>query len=197
MPDGRIHLIAGLGNPGDGYARTRHNAGFMVADRVAETHGIAWKTGRSGADFGRGRIRGFDVVLVKPMTYMNRSGPPLRRVADYFRIRCEEMLVVYDDMDLAFGRLKIMEKGGHGGHKGVKSIMDAFGGGDFSRLRVGVGRPRAGQEATDHVLRRFDETERPVLNELVDRAGEAAVTVLCNGTVEGMNRFNDRRTQLS
>ncbi|MCG6893370.1 MAG: aminoacyl-tRNA hydrolase [Desulfobacteraceae bacterium] len=197
MANGLIRLIAGLGNPGSAYAQTRHNAGFMVVDALAEQYGIPWKSSRYDAAFGRGRVEGCDVLLVKPMAYMNRSGPPLRRVADYFRIQCGEMLVVYDDMDLAFGRVKIMEKGGHGGHKGVKSIMDAFGGGDFPRLRVGVGRPQPGQEATDHVLRRFDEAQQAVLGELIGRASEAAVTVLCNGTVEGMNRFNDKRMQMS
>lgn len=95
MPNGRVRLIAGLGNPGSVYAQTRHNAGFMVVDTLAEQYGISWKAGRSDVVFGRGRVNGRDVWLVKPMAYMNRSGPPLRRVADYFRIRCEEMLVVY------------------------------------------------------------------------------------------------------
>lgn len=135
-----MHLVAGLGNPGAEYAGTRHNAGFMALDLLAAAHGIDVQRRKFDVVFGRGRIRGVEVVLAKPQAYMNRSGPPLRQLADFFRIQSEAMVVVHDDIDLAFQRLKIKEKGGDGGHKGIRSIIDAFGGGQFARVRLGVGR---------------------------------------------------------
>jgi len=127
------------------------------------------------------------------MAYMNRSGPQVQNIARYFRILCEDMLVVHDDIDLAFGRLKIKEKGGDGGHKGVRSIIDAFGGGDFTRLRIGVGRPEVDGNAADYVLGKFTLEEKKVLSQIITAARDAVVTILCKGTKEGMNRFNNRR----
>ncbi|MBW2449966.1 MAG: aminoacyl-tRNA hydrolase, partial [Deltaproteobacteria bacterium] len=113
--------------------------------------------------------------------------------AGYFRILCGDILVVHDDIDLEFGRLKIKEKGGDGGHKGVRSIIDAFGGGDFTRLRIGVGRPGFGGDAADYVLGKFTLEERQMLSHIITTAKDAIVTTLCKGTKEGMNRFNDKR----
>jgi PTH1 family peptidyl-tRNA hydrolase len=127
------------------------------------------------------------------MAYMNRSGPQVQKIASYFRILCKGILVVHDDIDLAFGRLKIKEKGEDGGHKGVRSIIDAFGGGDFTRLRIGIGRPEAGNGAADYVLGKFTLEERNVLSQIITAAKDAVVTTLCKGTKEGMNRFNNKR----
>ncbi|MBW2248493.1 MAG: aminoacyl-tRNA hydrolase, partial [Deltaproteobacteria bacterium] len=115
----------------------------------------------------------------------------------YYRILSEDMLVVHDDIDLAFGRIKIKEKGGDGGHKGVRSIIDAFGGGDFVRLRMGVGRPEAGISAADYVLGKFTIKEKKVLHRIITEARDAVGTILCKGTKEGMNRFNDKRIVIS
>ena len=193
MPQRRLRMVVGLGNPGETYAKTRHNTGFMVVDKLSDAFSIALDKQKFDARFGIGFINGVKIVLAKPMAYMNRSGPQVQNVAGYFRILCEDMLVVHDDIDLAFGRLKIKEKGGDGGHKGVRSIMDAFGGGDFTRLRIGVGRPEADENAADYVLGKFTLEEKKVLSQIITAARDAVVTILCKGTKEGMNRFNDKR----
>jgi PTH1 family peptidyl-tRNA hydrolase len=193
MPQRQLRLVVGLGNPGETYSKTRHNAGFMVVDKVSDAFSIALEKQKFDTRFGIGSVDGVRIVLAKPMAYMNRSGPQVQNIAGYFRILCEDMLVVHDDIDLAFGRLKIKEKGGDGGHKGVRSIIDAFGRGDFTRLRVGVGRPDAKNDAADYVLGKFTLEERKVLSQIITAAKDAIVTILCKGTKEGMNRFNDKR----
>ena len=196
MPQRRLRLVVGLGNPGETYSKTRHNAGFMVVDKISDAFSIAFEKQKFDARFGIGSVDGIKIVLAKPMAYMNRSGPQVQNIARYFRILCEDMLVVHDDIDLAFGRLKIKEKGGDGGHKGVRSIIDAFGGGDFTRLRIGVGRPEAGGNAADYVLGKFTLEEKKVLSQIITAARDAVVTILCKGTKEGMNRFNDKRISI-
>lgn len=193
MPQRRLRLVVGLGNPGETYSKTRHNAGFMVVDKVSDDFSIPLEKRKFDARFGIGLVDGVKTVLAKPMAYMNRSGPQVQKIAGYFRILCEDILVVHDDIDLAFGRLKIKEKGGDGGHKGVRSIIDAFGGGDFTRLRIGVGRPDVENGAADYVLSKFSLEERKVLSQIITAARDAIVTTLCKGTKDGMNRFNDKR----
>jgi PTH1 family peptidyl-tRNA hydrolase len=190
MSANRLRLVVGLGNPGNTYENTRHNAGFMVADQIAQDFNIALDKTKFDAVYGRGFIEDVDVLMVKPMAFMNRSGPPLQKLAHYFRIRGEDMLVIHDDIDLAFGRIKIKEKGGHGGHNGIRSIMEAFGGGDFARLRIGVGRSEAEGNVTDHVLGRFSHDQAEVVARIIAAARDAVVTVLCEGTKVGMNAFN-------
>jgi len=197
MPQKCVRLVVGLGNPGNTYKRTRHNVGFMVLDQIAEDFSIALVKQKFDTVFGRGSVDGVEVVLAKPMAFMNRSGPQVQKIARYYRILSEDMLVVHDDIDLAFGRIKIKEKGGDGGHKGVRSIIDAFGGGDFVRLRIGVGRPEAGINAADHVLGKFSLKEKKVLHRIITEARDAVVTILCKGAKEGMDRFNDKRIVIS
>ena len=197
MSQKRPQLVIGLGNPGDNYKKTRHNAGFMVVDRIAEACSILFNKTKFDTLFGRGSIEGIDVVLAKPMAYMNRSGPLLLKLTNYFRISSEDMLVIHDDIDLAFGRLKIKEKGGDGGHKGIRSIIDAFNKDDFPRLRFGIGRgnglPGARVDVTDHVLGRFSADEQMILNQIIDRAMNETITILCKGIKESMNIFNNKR----
>lgn len=193
MPDKRVCLVAGLGNPGDTYARTRHNSGFMTVDALSEEFSIPLEKKKFEAVYGRGTINGVDVVLAKPMAYMNRSGPPVQNLSNYFRVLREDVLIIYDDIDLVFGRLKINVKGGHGGHKGIKSIIDSFGGDDIPRLRIGVGRSESGISISDYVLGRFSDDEKEDLDRMIKTARDAAVTILCDGITEGMNRFNDKR----
>ncbi len=193
MPDKRVCLIAGLGNPGDTYARTRHNSGFMAVDALSEEFSIPVEKKKFEAVYGRGTINGIDVVLAKPMAYMNRSGPPVQNLSNYFRVLRKDLLVIYDDIDLAFGRLKINVKGGDGGHKGIRSIIDSFGGDDIPRLRIGVGRSGSGISVSDYVLGRFSDKEKEDLDRMIKTARDAAVTILCDGITEGMNRFNDKR----
>lgn len=192
MPEQRVHLVAGLGNPGQTYADTRHNAGFLAIDALADKHGIGVQRKKFDVLYGRGRVGGIDVVLAKPQGFMNRSGPPLRQLADYFRIRCKQMIIVHDDIDLAFERLKIKEKGGDGGHKGIRSVINAFGDNRFARVRVGVGRPQFDGDVVNHVLNQFNPDEQAKLDEMIQQACQAIETILCQGTKEGMNRYNQR-----
>jgi len=189
-PEGRLRLVVGLGNPGSKYAATRHNIGFTVLDRLAAEFGIDIGREKFSAQFGRGRVEGLDVVLAKPMAYMNLSGPPVRAVADFFRISLQTVVVVHDDIDLDYGRIKIKAKGGHGGHNGIRSVINAFGGGDFTRLRVGIGRSGVGVQVADYVLDQFTRDEAAELPHLIGRARDAVVTILCKGTKVGMNQFN-------
>lgn len=185
-----MYLVAGLGNPGPEYAQSRHNAGFLVIDALAKAHRIPLQRRKFDVLFGKGRIEGVETVLAKPQAFMNRSGPPLRQLADFFRIPCEDMVIVHDDIDLAFERLKIKEKGGDGGHKGVRSIIGAFGGGDFIRVRLGVGRSRAGVDVVNHVLSSFNRDEIDARDELLQTACQAIVTILSEGTKKAMNSYN-------
>ena len=197
----RLRLVVGLGNPGDAYKRTRHNTGFMVTDKVADSFSIALNKSKFETLFGRGFVNGIEVIIVRPMAFMNKSGPPVYQIATYFKIPSEDMLVVHDDIDLAFGRIKIQEKGGDGGHKGIRSLIDVFGSGDFTRLRVGIGRgiAKSGSEirVTDHVLSRFNSSETMILDQIISRARDAAVTILCKDTKEAMNSFNQKQIIIS
>jgi PTH1 family peptidyl-tRNA hydrolase len=194
MPQLSLKLVVGLGNPGKNYAGTRHNAGFMVVDKLADTFRIAMNNKKFDTIFGKGKIKDQDVVIAKPQAFMNRSGSPVRHLAGFYRISCEGMLIIHDDIDLAYGRIKIKEKGGDGGHKGIRSIKDAFGEGNFIRLRIGIGRSGAGADVVDHVLGRFGSEETGLLDKILATAMDAAVTILCEGAKEGMNRFNRMKT---
>ena len=183
-------LVAGLGNPGGDYRWTRHNAGFMVVERLCRVFRISLDQRRFACHFGTGDVAGKPAALAQPQAFMNRSGPPVLRLMSYYGISCRDLLIVHDDIDIAFGRIKIKEKGGHGGHNGVKSLMEALGTGDFPRVRVGVGRPENGGDVVQHVLEPFSAGEEAKLDEILGRAAEAAVTVLSHGAKFGMNRFN-------
>jgi PTH1 family peptidyl-tRNA hydrolase len=193
MPVQGPYLITGLGNPGPEYEKTRHNAGFMVIDALAQAHNISVARCKFDTLFGRGSIAGQDVLLAKPQKYMNRSGTPVRLLSDYFRIQREALVIIHDDIDLTFTRLKINEKGGDGGHKGIRSLIEAFGGGDFTRVRLGVGRSENGADVTRHVLGEFLPEERDALTDLLNQACDAVLTILRKGTKEAMNRFNHNR----
>ncbi len=190
MPEHGVYLVAGLGNPGPKYAGTRHNAGFLVIEALADKYKIAVRRNKFDVHFGRGMIEGVEVLLAQPQAYMNLSGPPLRQLADYFRIQYKSMVVVHDDIDLDFQRLKIKEKGGDGGHKGIRSVIQAFGENQFARVRVGVGRSTTQADVVGHVLNNFSRDEQPVLEKVLLRASQAVATVLCQGTKEAMNRYN-------
>lgn len=190
MNDKRIVLIAGLGNPGEKYENTRHNAGFQVVDALSRSFSIPLSKSKFDLVFGRGTIEGVDAILAKPMAYMNRSGPPLKKLADYYGIPSEDLFIIYDDIDLTFERIRIKEKGGHGGHNGLRSLIDAFGTNDFPRLRMGIGRPGTSADVTGHVLGRFSVEEAEIFTRMVDSAGQAVVAVLKDGLTVAMNNFN-------
>jgi PTH1 family peptidyl-tRNA hydrolase len=188
--------VIGLGNPGEKYQQTRHNLGFMVIDEIAKTYSIPFKT-KFDAAYGQGIIQGHKVILAKPLAFMNRSGIPTIKLANYYDLSCKDLIVIHDDIDLAFGRLKIKEKGGDGGHKGIRSLIDAFGGNNFSRVRIGIGRSEADINVADYVLGRFTHAEKAVLDQILTVAQNAVVTILCKGTKEGMNRFNNKNMILN
>jgi PTH1 family peptidyl-tRNA hydrolase len=192
MPEDLFRLIIGLGNPGEKYRRTRHNIGFMVVDRLANVHGIPLDRQKFNALFGRGKVESHPVILVKPMTYMNRSGPAARDLAFFFKLDTQDILVIHDDIDLVFGQIKIKEKGGNGGHNGVKSLIEALGTGEFTRLRVGIGRPEIRQNVTNHVLSGFDAQQEKLLEGVLSTAQDAVETILFKGIPEAMNRFHGK-----
>ncbi|MFH2064087.1 MAG: aminoacyl-tRNA hydrolase [Pseudomonadota bacterium] len=193
MNQKQVRLIVGLGNPGKAYSMTRHNVGFMVIEALSEVFSIPVEKKKHDMLYGRGNIEGLDVILARPMAYMNRSGQPTRGLAEYYGISGEEMLVIHDDIDLAFKRLKIKMKGGHGGHNGIRSMIGAFGHGDFARIRIGIGRPDGPKEVTDHVLGRFSPEEKEELDLVIGGARDAAVTIIRDGIQEGMNIFNKHK----
>lgn len=190
LPANKYRLVAGLGNPGEKYRLTRHNIGFKVVDKLSEAYSIPLNRRKFDAVYGYGKIDDVDVVLVKPMAYMNRSGLPLRKLAKYFNISCEDIVVVHDDLDLAWERLKIKVRGGHGGHNGIRSIMEAFGEGGFVRVRIGIGRPLAGTNVSDYVLENFSAADQGALDRVINRTSEAVVAILCDGPQVAMNTFN-------
>ncbi len=192
-----MKLIVGLGNPGRSYQDTRHNVGFMIADKIAGDFGISFSKKKFDTVYGRGLIEDNEILLVKPLAYMNRSGPPVQQLARYYRIQSKDMLVIHDDIDLAYGRLKIKEKGGHGGHNGIRSLIDAFGGGDFLRLRIGVGRSETGSDVTGHVLGKFPAQQIQFLDRIIKNARNAVVTILSHGTKVGMNLFNGKDLKIA
>jgi PTH1 family peptidyl-tRNA hydrolase len=182
----QIRLIAGLGNPGPEYATTRHNIGFMVVDQVAAQFGSAWERSTKWdavwAKCGR-------TLLVKPMSFMNRSGHPLFAIAQFYKIEPQEILVVLDDLALSLGRLRLRAGGGSGGHNGLESIIMQFGTEEIARMRIGIGEaPREG--SVDYVLSRFFEEEKPVVRSTIDHAVEAVKCAIDNGLVSAMNTFN-------
>lgn len=190
-------VVVGLGNPGGTYAATRHNAGFMALDSLATHHGIQLATQEYGAIYGQGKIAGRCVVLAKPWRFMNRSGDPVAELLQHLASSVQELLVIYDDMDLELGRIQIKQKGGHGGHKGLQSIMEAIGGGEFVRLRLGIGRPPIGIDPVEFVLEPFAPHEHCALAHMLEKAREAVVAILAEGPQHGMNRFNRKRAAVS
>ncbi len=197
MSETEIRLIVGLGNPGRTYQDTRHNVGFMVAEALAERYGVALKRSKFKARLGQGDIENRRVYLAMPLTFMNLSGTAVADIARYYGMSGKEILIIHDDVDLVFGRIKIKEKGGSGGHKGIKSLLSVFREGDFIRLRIGVGRPDAGMNTADYVLDAFTKAETLILHDVIDRAREAVGAILREGARSSMNEFNSRNMTIS
>jgi peptidyl-tRNA hydrolase, PTH1 family len=191
-----LWLIAGLGNPGPRFTGTRHNAGFMAVDELARRHGMTFSGRQANAEISRGTIEGLAVILAKPRTYMNLSGQAVGALARYYKIPLERVLVVYDDIALPLGTIRIRAKGSAGGHNGVASIIQNLGTQDFPRLRIGVDRPAGFQSnQVDWVLSRFDREERKIVDEALTRAAEAIESVLSDGLDRAMNTYNTPRTE--
>lgn len=186
-----MFVIAGLGNPGSKYEKTRHNVGFQVIDRLAAKYDIDMTMKKHKAVCGMGRIEGQKVFLMKPQTYMNLSGESIREVVDFYKVDPEaEFLVIYDDVSLPLGQLRIRKKGSAGGHNGIKNIILHLGTQVFLRIKVGVGERQEGYDLIDHVLGHFSKEDEKVMNEAYDRAVLAAAGILTDGPDKAMNDYN-------
>jgi peptidyl-tRNA hydrolase, PTH1 family len=187
--DNPIRLIAGLGNPGPEYYATRHNIGFLVVDQLAAQFGSAWEKSVPQVREEALLAKCGAVLLVKTLTFMNRSGHPLFAVADFYKIEPEQILIVLDDFSLPLGRLRLRTGGGPGGHNGLESVIVQFGTEEIPRLRIGIGAaPRQG--SADYVLSRFFDEEKPIVRSTIERAVEALKWTIDNGVVSAMNTFN-------
>lgn len=184
---GNPALVVGLGNPGSRYALTRHNAGFIVVDTLAERWGVSDWPRKGQARYALDRSR--NVILVKPQSYMNLSGPPVLGLATFYKVPPPRILVIVDDLDLPFGALRMRAEGGSGGHNGLKSLIEVLGQG-FPRLRIGIGRSHDDPDAIDRVLGEFSEAELRELPAIVDRAILGVETWLTEGVTQAMNRVN-------
>lgn len=188
-----MYLIAGLGNPTKEYDKTRHNAGFSVIDVLADRYRIDVSEKKHKALCGRGIIEGQKVLLLKPQTFMNLSGESIRAAADYYKIAPEEMVVIYDDISLEPGQLRIRLKGSAGGHNGIKNIIANLGTQDFPRIKVGVGAKPPRMDLADYVLSRFGAGEQKLMDEAFGEAAEAAVMMMTDGAERAMNHFNAKK----
>jgi PTH1 family peptidyl-tRNA hydrolase len=185
-----VKLVVGLGNPGSSYARSRHNAGFWVVERLAERHGLRFSSRAYEAEVARGRIGDASVVLLKPRTYMNLSGRAVGRARRDLGLEPGEILVVYDDADLPLGRIRVRRSGSAGGHHGVESVIEGLGSRDFPRVRVGIGRPGSGRVPAEYLLERLSPEELEAFRDAIERAADAVETCVGEGIEAAMNRFN-------
>jgi PTH1 family peptidyl-tRNA hydrolase len=185
-----MRLVVGLGNPGRRYQGSRHNVGWEVVDRLARRLGVAVDREDGWAQVGTARVGRRRVLLAKPQTFVNLSGTAVVDLCRRHRIRPSEILVITDDLDLPLGRLRLRPRGSHGGHRGLRSILEALGTEDVPRLRIGIGRPPAGVDPADYVLTPFSPDERAVLEPVLDRAAEAAEVAVREGLEAAMTRFN-------
>ena len=188
-----MYIIIGLGNPTAQYEGTRHNVGFDVIDRLGEKYNIAVDTKKHKAYIGKGMIDGQKVILVKPQTYMNLSGESVRELVDYYKVDAEEeVLVIYDDISLDVGQLRIRKKGSAGGHNGIKNIIAHLGTQVFPRIKVGVGEKPKNYDLADYVLGHFSKAERAQMEEGYDRATEAVRLILAGEIDAAMNQYNKK-----
>jgi peptidyl-tRNA hydrolase, PTH1 family len=185
-----VWLIVGLGNPGRKFKFTRHNIGFRVIDQLSKELSIPLDKKRMMVTWGKGRWSDQKVVLSKPQTFMNLSGEAVVRLKKFFRIETDKVIIIHDDLDLDFGQMRIRDKGGDAGNKGVKSIIESLGKSEFIRVRLGISRPEKKGEGKDYVLADFDELEKKNVTILLDHAKEAVKTIMLEGTAHAMNRFN-------
>ena len=185
-----MKLIAGLGNPGDRYSSTRHNIGFMVIDALGSRHGIRVNNNKKKSLTGSGIIAEKKVIMAKPQTFMNLTGEALGPLFSFLDIEVTDVIVVHDDLDLDFGRIKIKSGGGHGGHNGIRSIISHFGDKNFVRVRVGIGKPPKGWDISRYVLNPFSAEEKKDLDVLLERAADAVEMIISAGCLKAMNAFN-------
>ncbi len=185
-----MKIIVGLGNPGRDYAFTRHNMGFMVVDRFAEVHGLPFTRQKFKARIATGGVAGQDVILAKPQTFMNLSGEAVGPLVRFYNLPLTDLLVVYDDVDILFGSVRLRRSGSSGGHKGMKSIIANLGADEFPRLRVGIRRQLPPGDLTEYVLQRFSEEERSGLKAVVENACSAIEMAVTGSLEKAMTEFN-------
>lgn len=184
-----MKLIIGLGNPGKEYEKTRHNTGFMVIDQVAKHLNVAIEQNKFKGLYTKLKYKGEDVILLKPQTFMNLSGESVRAVMDFFKVKQEDILVIYDDMDMPVGKLRLRQSGSAGGHNGIKNIILHTGSQNFNRIRVGIGR-HPYMKVVDYVLSRFTDDELIDIEKGIEQASLAVIDYLDNGFSHAMNNFN-------
>lgn len=188
-----MKLIVGLGNPGRTYAATRHNVGFRCVNSIARKHGVPFSVRRRAASIAVGEIEGHQVVLAKPRTYMNNSGEGVRYLVERFCAAPADLTIVYDDMDLPLGIVRVRARGSAAGHRGMASLIAALGTQEIPRIRVGIGKPPQGMDPIDYVLSPFTPEEESVVREAVSRVAEAVSCLLQEGIDAAMGRFNSRQ----
>ena len=188
-----MYIIAGLGNPGEKYDNTRHNAGFLTIDALASKYNIDVREKAHKALIGKGVIEGQKVILAKPQTYMNVSGESIRALVDYYKIAQEELIIIFDDISLEPGQLRIRKKGSAGGHNGIKNIISHLGTNEFPRVKVGVGAKPQGGDLVNHVLGHFSKEDEKKMDEVLDEAVAAVETIVTQDVDVAMNRFNAKK----
>ncbi len=185
-----MKLIVGLGNPGKEYSGTRHNVGFAVIDELSSEYSIGVNKGKFKGVYGEGRINNERVILLKPLTYMNLSGESVKAISDFYKIPVEDIIIIYDDISLPVGGLRIREKGSAGGHNGIKSIIAHLKTDEFPRIKVGVGSKPEGGDLVNHVLGHFSKEDSVLMAESEKRAAHAAAAIIKSGPREAMNEYN-------
>ncbi|MFC1493980.1 aminoacyl-tRNA hydrolase [Thermodesulfobacteriota bacterium] len=187
-----MHLIAGLGNPGAKYKNTRHNIGFKIVNLFSRELGISLTGRRFYSRNNRAGLKGKEIILLRPVTFMNLSGKSVKACIDYYQISTGNILIIHDDLDLPVGKIKVVTKGGAGGHRGVQSVSDYLGGGNFPRVKIGIGRPKYGEEIEDYVLSSFYKIEKDDIEEVINNSVQACKLFILKGIADAMNHINGK-----
>ncbi|MFC1568264.1 aminoacyl-tRNA hydrolase [Candidatus Margulisiibacteriota bacterium] len=185
-----MHLIVGLGNPGPEYEETRHNLGFKAIDELARRLGLTSLKTKCHAFIGEARIRDHKVILVQPQTFMNNSGPAVRGLLDWFKLKPHDLILIYDDVDLEVGQLRLREKGNAGGHHGVESVIASVGTTQFPRVRIGISRENLTDDVSDYVLKKIPAEQQETLARAVVAAADGVESIVSDGLAAAMNKFN-------
>ena len=185
-----LYIIIGLGNPGSRYDNTRHNVGFETIDVISGKYGIKIAKLRHKALLGDGDIEGHRVLLVKPQTFMNLSGESVRDIVDWYKVPTSNIIIIYDDIDIPIGKIRVRPKGSSGTHNGMRSVIYQLQSDEFPRIRIGIGKPPEGWDLADYVLSKFSGDDAKIIQESISKAAEAAVAVIKCGIDAAMNAFN-------